>query len=119
FVDLIEADFLSLTARRKQSDRTRYQRELQVAFPIRTRGHEPTPYKRTTRFRYGGYAVPHTEWRTHGRVIRYSLLICSAQKTARQESYRDGEGLPHTQTRIGKSPFRQLERGRFRRACER
>jgi hypothetical protein len=40
FVDLIEADFLSLTARRKQSDRTRYQRELQVAFPIRTRGHD-------------------------------------------------------------------------------
>src|SRR5262249_18357445 len=48
-------------------------------------GPRPTPYKRTTRFRYGGYAVPHTEWRTHGRVIRYSLLICSAQKTARQD----------------------------------
>src|SRR5215471_9304675 len=48
-------------------------------------GPRPTPYKRTTRFRYGGYAVPHTEWRTHGRVIRYSLLICSTQKTARQD----------------------------------
>src|SRR5262249_29253595 len=48
-------------------------------------GPRPTPYKRTTRFRYGGYAVPHTEWRTHGRVICYSLLICSAQKIARQD----------------------------------
>jgi hypothetical protein len=39
FVDLIKADFLSLAARRKQSNRTRNERELQVTFPIRTRGH--------------------------------------------------------------------------------
>jgi hypothetical protein len=40
FIDLIEADFLSLAARGKQGDRTRYKREFQVAFPIRTRGHD-------------------------------------------------------------------------------
>jgi hypothetical protein len=39
FVDLIEADFLSLAARGEQSNRTRDKRELQVAFPIGTRGH--------------------------------------------------------------------------------
>jgi hypothetical protein len=39
FVDLIKADFLSLAARRKLSNRTRDERELQIAFPIRTRGH--------------------------------------------------------------------------------
>jgi hypothetical protein len=45
-------------------------------------GPRPTPYKRATPLDHGGYAVPHMEWRTHGRIIRYSLLICSAQKTA-------------------------------------
>src|SRR6201987_24116 len=40
FIDLMEADFFPLGRRWKQRDRTRDERQLQVAFPIRARGHD-------------------------------------------------------------------------------
>jgi hypothetical protein len=43
FVDLMEADLLPLGGRRIEGDRTRGEGELDVAFPIRTRGHGLTP----------------------------------------------------------------------------
>ena len=43
-IDLMKADFLALAGRGEQCDRTRDERKLQVAFPIRARGHDPTPY---------------------------------------------------------------------------
>ena len=39
FVELIEADFLPLGCRRVEGDGTRDERQLEIAFPIRTRGH--------------------------------------------------------------------------------
>ena len=39
-VELMEADLLPLGGRRKQRDRTGDEREFQVAFPVRARGHE-------------------------------------------------------------------------------
>jgi hypothetical protein len=38
-IDLIEADFLSLAARGKQSHRARDKRKFQIPFPIRAGGH--------------------------------------------------------------------------------
>src|SRR6516225_877229 len=40
FIELVEADLFSLTARGEECDRTRYEREFQIAFPIRTWGHD-------------------------------------------------------------------------------
>jgi hypothetical protein len=40
FIELMEADLFSLGSRRKQRDGARDERELEVAFPIRARGHE-------------------------------------------------------------------------------
>jgi hypothetical protein len=42
-VELMEADLLAFGSRGIESDRTRDQRELEIAFPIGTRGHDGTP----------------------------------------------------------------------------
>jgi hypothetical protein len=42
-VDLMKADFLSLTARWIKRDRTGDERQLQIAFPVSTGGHGSTP----------------------------------------------------------------------------
>ena len=42
-VELVEADLFALRRRRKQRNRTRDERELQITFPVRTRGHSTTP----------------------------------------------------------------------------
>ena len=44
FVELVEADLFPFGRRRKQGDRTRDEGQLEVAFPVRTRGHGSTPY---------------------------------------------------------------------------
>src|SRR5262249_55892100 len=46
-IDLMKADFFALAARGKQRDRTRDERQFEVAFPIRTRGHGGAPIKAT------------------------------------------------------------------------
>ena len=40
FIDLVEADLFSFAARGEECNRTRYEREFQIAFPIRTWGHD-------------------------------------------------------------------------------
>src|SRR5262249_46616307 len=40
FIDLMEADLFSFAARGEECNRTRYERELQIAFPVRTWGHD-------------------------------------------------------------------------------
>src|SRR6266481_2816912 len=61
-VDLMKPDFFALAARGKECDRTRAEREFQVAFPIRARGHGGTPI--ATRINESeSYPVPATPWR--------------------------------------------------------
>src|SRR6266481_3147265 len=61
-VDLMKPDFFALAARGKEWDRTRDEREFQVAFPIRARGHGGTPIPTRINERES-YPVPATPWR--------------------------------------------------------
>jgi hypothetical protein len=72
FIDLMEADFFPLGRRWKQRDRTRDERQLQVAFPIRARGHDNTPNFEERRFNdIEGTHVPQDN-------LRAVFLLCSA-----------------------------------------
>src|SRR6516165_10693145 len=74
----MEADFLSLAARREYCNGTRYKREFQIAFPICTRGHGLLHTNERRCFnRYGSYSVPNAEWRTFVPASQAALLICS------------------------------------------
>src|SRR5205814_4354382 len=44
-VQLVEADLFAFRGGWKQRDRTRDKRQLEVTFPVRTRGHENTPFQ--------------------------------------------------------------------------
>ena len=57
-VELMEADLLALRRRRVHGDRAGDERELQVAFPVRTRGHGLTPYSIGTERRLNEAAAP-------------------------------------------------------------
>ena len=77
FVELVETDFFPLGSRRIKGDGTRDQRQLEVAFPIRTRGHDILHTNELRRI-CGGYHFPRTGVEPQFVV---GLLICSDRNT--------------------------------------
>src|SRR5262249_60504992 len=70
-VALMKSDFLPPAARGEKGDWTRDERELQITFPIRPRGHRAAPI--ATRINESeSYPVPAVQWR---RLSRWQVCV--------------------------------------------
>src|SRR5262249_20062350 len=105
-VDLMEADLLSLGRCREEGDRTRDQRELEVAFPVCAWCHGRSPKQETT-LDVSGYGTRSVPSRARTGSGTSSFLVCSGPAPP-------GDLLPPaTRDSMGRSaPERQGERHR-------